>query len=56
MLSMTMHLPLLGRPRRCGTQWAWPQFYHALLLSAPAGANLLSPASWRASQALQFSR
>lgn len=41
---------------RCGTQWAWPQFYHALLLSAKAGSDLLSPASWRGSQARQFSR
>ncbi|KAL4437386.1 hypothetical protein ABPG75_004525 [Micractinium tetrahymenae] len=39
----------------CGTEWAWPQFYHALLLSAPADADLLSPASWSASQARQFS-
>lgn len=55
-IAAAARAPRLALVLRCGSQWAWPQFYHALLLSAHAMSDLLSPASWRTSQARQFNR
>ena len=41
---------------RCSSQLRWPQDYRALLICARDDADLLDPAAWQATQALQFNR
>lgn len=40
----------------CGPALHWPQDFYALVAWAPAGADLLDPAAWRASEAARFDR
>jgi hypothetical protein len=42
-------------PRRCDAL-RWPQDFHALLIHAAAGGDLLDPAAWSATRAYQFDR
>lgn len=52
------HRGLLHRSMElwCSPALRWPQSYRALVLTAPADADLLDPLAWQASEAVQFDR